>query len=105
MAREFRKQVLVCTTEVEGRCAQKGANEVLQRFREEAKARGVAGVIVTTLGCTGQHATGPTVIVHPDGIWYQTVKPEDVAEIIEQHIVGGKPVERLINPEMRVKPE
>ena len=105
MAREFRKQVLVCTTDGEGRCAQKGANEVLQKFREDAKARGVAGVIVTTLGCTGQHATGPTVIVHPDGIWYQTVKPDDVPEIIEQHIVGGKPVERLINPEMRVKPE
>jgi (2Fe-2S) ferredoxin len=103
MGKEFRKQVLVCTTDGEGRCAQKGANEVLRRFREEAKARGVADVIVTKLGCTGQHATGPTVIVHPDGIWYQTVKPEDVPEIIEQHILGGKPVERLINSEMQVK--
>lgn len=103
MAKVFRKQVLVCTTEGDGRCGQKGAKEVLQKFRQEAKARGLADVIVTKLGCTGQHATGPTVIVHPDGIWYQTVKPEDVVEIIEQHIVGGKPVERLINPEMKVK--
>lgn len=105
MGKVFRKQVLVCTTEGEGRCAQKGALEVLQKFREEVKARGLADIIVTKLGCTGQHATGPTVIVHPDGIWYRTVKPADVGEIIEQHLVGGKPVERLVNPEMRVKAE
>jgi len=55
------------------------------------------------MGCTGQHATGPTVIVHPDGIWYQGVTLADVGEIIDQHLVGGKPVARLINPEMRVK--
>jgi (2Fe-2S) ferredoxin len=103
MAKVFRKQVFVCTTDGEGRCAPKGGNEVLLKFREEVKARGLADIIVTKVGCTGQHATGPTVIIHPDGLWYQTVKPEDVPEIIEQHLVGGKPVERLINPEMRVK--
>ena len=103
MGKVFRKQVLVCTTEGEGRCAPKGGLEVLRKFREEAKARGLADIIVTKLGCTGQHACGPTVIVHPDGIWYRTVKPEDVPEIIERHLVGGQPVERLINPEMQVK--
>jgi (2Fe-2S) ferredoxin len=103
MPRVFRKQVFVCTTEGEGRCAPKGGNEVLLKFREEVKARGLADIIVTKVGCTGQHATGPTVIVHPDGLWYQTVKPQDVPEIIEKHIIGGQPVERLVNPEMRVK--
>jgi hypothetical protein len=52
MGREFRKQVLVCTTDGEGRCAEKGAVDVLRKFREEAKARGLADVIVTKLGCT-----------------------------------------------------
>lgn len=103
MGKEFRKQVLVCTTEGEGRCAQKGSLEVFQKFREEVKARNLTDIIVTRLGCTGQHATGPTVIIHPDGLWYQRVTPDDVGEIIEQHLLGGKPVERLINPEMRVK--
>lgn len=103
MGKVFRKQVFVCTTEGEGRCAPKGGLEVLRKFREEVKARNLADIIVTKVGCTGQHLTGPTVIVHPDGIWYQTVKPEDVGEIIEQHLVGGKPIERLVNPEMRVK--
>lgn len=103
MGKVFRKQVLVCTTEGEGRCAPKGGLEVLQKFREVVKARNLADIIVTKLGCTGQHACGPTVIIHPDGVWYQTVKPADVPEIVEQHLLGGRPVERLINAEMRVK--
>lgn len=103
MGRTFRKQVFVCTTEGEGKCATKGGLEVWQKFREEVKARNLTDIIVTKVGCTGQHPTGPTVIVHPDGLWYQTVKPEDVAEIIEKHLVGGQPVDRLVNPEMQVK--
>jgi (2Fe-2S) ferredoxin len=103
MPKVFRKQVFCCTTDGEGRCATKGGREVWMKFKEEMRNRGLTDIIVTQVGCTGQHTTGPTVIVHPDGLWYQTVKPEDVPEIIEKHIIGGKPVERLVNPEMRVK--
>lgn len=105
MARVFDKQVFVCTTGGEGRCAQKGAGEILRKFLAEVRARNLTNIIVTSVGCTGQHATGPTVIIHPDGIWYQRVTPDDVGEIIDRHLVGGKPVERLINPELRVKPQ
>lgn len=103
MGRVFRKQVFVCTTEGEGRCATKGSLETLQKFRDEVKARGLTDILVTRVGCTNQHATGPTVIIHPDGMWYQHVTADQVVEIIEQHLVGGQPVERLVNPEMRVK--
>ena len=103
MPKVFRKQVFCCTTEGEGKCATKGGVEVWQRFKQEVATRGLADIIVTRVGCTGQHPTGPTVIIHPDGLWYQHVTPDDVPEIIEQHLLGGQPVERLINPEMRVK--
>lgn len=103
MPRVLRKQVFCCTTEGEGKCAPKGGREVWQKFKDEVKARGLTDIIVTQVGCTGQHATGPTVIIHPDGLWYQQVTPDDVAEIIEKHLVGGQRVERLVNPEMRVK--
>ena len=102
MPRVLRKQVFCCTTDGEGRCATKGGKEVWQKFKDEVKARGLTDVIVTQVGCTGQHAVGPTLIVHPDGIWYRQVTVDDVAEIIEQHLVGGKPVERLVNPEIKV---
>lgn len=39
---------------------------------------------------------GPSIMVHPDNVWYQKVTLADVDDIIEQHIVGGKPVERLL---------
>ncbi len=103
MPKVFRKQVFCCTTEGEGKCATKGGREVWQRFKQEVASRGLTDVIVTQVGCTGQHPTGPTVIIHPDGLWYQHVTPDDVPEIIEKHLVGGQPVERLINAEMRVK--
>ena len=105
MARVFRKQIFCCTSEGEGKCASKGGMDLLLKFREEVKARGLTDILVTKVGCTSQHATGPTVIVHPDGLWYQRVTPGDVAEIIEKHILGGQPVERLLNPEIGVKPD
>lgn len=103
MGRVFRKQILVCTTDGEGKCATKGGVELFQKFREEVKARNLADILVTRVGCTGQHAVGPTVIIHPDGIWYKQVQPADVAQILDEHIVGGRPLERLINAEMRVR--
>jgi len=103
MAREFQRQIFVCTKEnFDGCCAQKGALEVFQALRDAVRKAQMTDVLVTGCGCTGQHSTGPTVIVHPDGIWYQQVKPEDVEEILREHLQGGKPVERLINPNIQV---
>lgn len=101
--RTFKRQVWVCTKETfDGCCAQKGAVEVFRALREELKTRGLSDTLVSGCGCTGQHSVGPTVIVHPDGIWYGHVKVEDVKEIVESHLVNGRPVERLVNPMMRV---
>ena len=105
MPQVFRKQIFCCTSEGDGKCAGKGGLDLLRKFREEVNARGLTDVLVTKVGCTQQHATGPTVIVHPDGLWYQRVTLDDVAEIIEKHILGGQPVERLLNPEIQVKPD
>jgi (2Fe-2S) ferredoxin len=46
-------------------------------------------------GCLDQCELGPTVAVYPDGVFYGGVRPEDVDEIIESHIIHGQPVERL----------
>jgi len=50
-------------------------------------------------GCLDQCEHGPTVVVYPDAVWYGRVTANDVEEIIESHIVNGKPVERLMLPE------
>jgi (2Fe-2S) ferredoxin len=46
-------------------------------------------------GCLDQCEHGPTVVVYPEAVWYGNVQPEDAAEIVTEHLVGGRPVERL----------
>ena len=46
-------------------------------------------------GCLDLCEQGPTVVVYPEGVFYGNVQLEDVEEIVEEHIVNGKPLERL----------
>jgi (2Fe-2S) ferredoxin len=55
--------------------------------------------LITNAGCMGPCSMGPVVVVYPEGVWYTKVKPDDVEEILESHIIGGKKVERLELPE------
>jgi (2Fe-2S) ferredoxin len=71
--------------------------EVLARLAGEIEERELGGeVFVTNTGCFGVCDKGPIVVVYPDNVWYSAVTPDDVTEIIEGHIEGGKVVERLV---------
>ena len=64
----------------------------------QVRARGLAGVgrvRVNIAGCLDRCQEGPTVVVYPEGVWYRIATREDVDELIERHLVGGEPVERL----------
>ena len=50
-------------------------------------------------GCLDQCEHGPTVVVYPEAVWYGNVKTADVAEIVQSHIIGNRPVERLQIPD------
>ena len=52
-------------------------------------------VRVNHSGCFSQCGNGPMVVVYPEGVWYAAVTPADAAEILESHLLGGRPVERL----------
>ncbi|MDP4198302.1 MAG: (2Fe-2S) ferredoxin domain-containing protein [Bacteroidota bacterium] len=79
-----------------GCCAQKGSPLIRAALKDEIKRRGLRGKVrANQSGCLDACEFGPSMVVYPEGIWYGGVKPEDVPEIIEQHIIGGKPVERL----------
>jgi len=87
-------------------CVANGSLKIAAEFTAQFKARGIdacvelkkeeKGVLVSGSGCQGFCQMGPLVTVLPDNIMYTKVRPEDVAEIIETTIVGGKPVERLL---------
>lgn len=69
----------------------------MARFMEEIEERDLGGdVFVTNTGCFGICEKGPIVVVYPDNVWYGSVGSDDVSEIMDEHIEGGKIVERLV---------
>ena len=66
------------------------------RQGKESKGRNPMGeIVLTDCGSVGFCSIGPAVLVYPEGIWYAQVQPEDVREIIEEHLEKGNVVERL----------
>ena len=53
-------------------------------------------VKITKTLCLGQCGLGPNMVVYPEGVWYKGVKPKDIPEIVDEHLIGGRPVERLM---------
>lgn len=97
----FEYHIFVCTnTRPEGHprgcCNPDGSAHLRQCFKDEVKRRNLrANVRANAAGCLDQCEHGPNLVIYPEGVWYGNVQPEDVAEIIESHLLGGKPVERL----------
>ena len=100
----IRHHVFVCTGKS---CSARGSAEVRDALELELKQRGVlfgreakgknpnGSIVVTECASVGFCAIGPTVLIYPDGIWYAQVRVADVAEIIEEHLLNGRPVARL----------
>lgn len=77
-------------------CTSDGKSELHTRLNQLAKEAGLSGrVRVNKAGCLDQCEHGPTVVVYPEAVWYGGVKPEDAEEIVREHLVAGRPVERL----------
>lgn len=99
------KHVFVCNQarppgHPRGSCQGKGGNDVLQAFWQQTQARNLwENFSVTYSGCLGPCDCGPNVLVYPEGVLYSGVTKEDVAEIIDKHLLGGEIVERLKAPE------
>ena len=103
-AAPIRHHVLVCTGKS---CTAAGSAEVREVFELELKARGIlfgkeakgknprGSVVLTECASVGFCSIGAAVMVYPDGVWYAQVRAADVAEIIEEHLVNGRVVERL----------
>jgi len=73
----------------------------MMRFMEEIEDRELGNdVYITNTGCFGICfgicEKGPIVVVYPDNVWYGSVTPDDVAEILDEHIEGGTIVDRLV---------
>ena len=79
-----------------GSCGALGAQALYERLAQKVEAVGGGRIGVTASGCLGFCSAGPVMVVYPEGIWYRPQTPEDVEEIVETHLVGGRLVERLV---------
>lgn len=103
-AASIQHHVFVCTGKS---CSAVESAEVRNAFERELRARGLqygkekkgcnpkGSVVLTECASVGFCAIGAAVMVYPDGVWYAQVRATDVPEIVEEHIVNGRPVSRL----------
>ena len=90
----IRAHVLICGGTG---CTSSGSNAIQQAFADSIKANGLENEIkIVQTGCFGLCALGPVVIVHPDGTFYSRVEATDVDEIVREHLLKGRVVERLV---------
>jgi len=96
------KHIFVCTSsrvngQQKGFCHSKCGVEIVSNFLEEIEERGLGGeIFVSNTGCFGICEKGPVVVIYPDNVWYGSVTPEDVEEIMDKHIEDSKIIERLL---------
>jgi (2Fe-2S) ferredoxin len=98
----FTHHVFVCTNvrppgDPKGDCSSKGGEQIRAFIKDELSARRLKGRMrANAAGCLDQCARGVACVVYPEQIWYTLRSIEDARAVVEEHLVGGRPVERLM---------
>lgn len=84
-----------------GSCGQKGSQAIYDALRDRVKARGLGQrIIVSRTTCLKHCSRGVSVAVYPENVWYAGVTEGDLDEICAAHLEAGRPVERLVMPDI-----
>lgn len=101
----YQRHLFFCTNQRDSSarpcCAAAGAGAARDHAKQRIKALGLAGgggVRVNIAGCLGRCDDGPVLVIYPDAVWYRYTSIADVDEIIDNHVLGGRVVERLQLP-------
>lgn len=98
---QYEKEILVCAGTG---CISSKSGDVIQNLKDELEKHGLSDKVrVVSTGCFGLCAQGPIAIVYPEGVFYHLVKPKDAKKIVEQHLIDGKPVEKLLYHDHKTK--
>jgi (2Fe-2S) ferredoxin len=79
-----------------GCCSAKGSVKLRDYAKARAKELGLKGVRVNSAGCLDRCELGPTVVIYPEGVWYNYGSTADIDEILRTHLVEGGRVARLM---------
>ena len=100
----YQRHIFFCLNErrnSEACCAQQDAQAAFDHCKKRVKDAGLSGpggVRVNKAGCLDRCAGGPVAVVYPEAVWYTFVDQQDIDEIVDVHLKGGRPVKRLVLP-------
>ena len=106
----YQRHVFFCSTQrADGRqcCADSGSVQMHDHAKvriRDLELSGPGKVRINTAGCLDRCTQGPVLVVYPEEVWYTFVDHEDIDEIIDEHLVNGRVVERLLLPQEVAKP-
>lgn len=97
----YRSHVLICTGTG---CVSSGASKIQTVLAEELEKHNLQDEIkVVETGCHGFCEKGPIMIVYPEGVFYCRIEPEDIGQIVEEHLLKGRIVDRLLYQELHTE--
>lgn len=79
-----------------GCCSSKGAVNLRNYMKAAAKSLDIPNIRINQSGCLDRCELGPVMVIYPEGIWYNYTNKADIDEILQSHLIEGKPVKRLI---------
>ena len=84
------RHLLVCTAD---NCCKRGGKKLCKAFKECLDDRGLKRKFkVLEVDCLGQCGNGPMAVVYPDAVWYAGLEPREAEEVVDRHLIAGKPV-------------
>jgi (2Fe-2S) ferredoxin len=96
---KYQKHVFICTNQKEAPkkcCGEAQGLALVEAFKQSLKEKGLTPQVrAQKTGCLDVCAFGPALVVYPEGVFYGNVQLSDVEEIVEKHLIGSEPVERL----------
>lgn len=97
----IRRHIFICADQTEPKCAPKERtilawNFLKRRLQELGLTQGESIIFRTKANCLRLCAQGPIAVVYPEGTWYHSAEGEVLERIIQEHLIGGRPVEEFV---------